>query len=120
MGMGRNEKDNYCINYWDYNKFRKNLSSLGGKKDYILVKKMLILRLDGSTLFNYGILPSAFVSFEQIYKDDKLEKIVFYGGGNGHGVGMSQYGVVGMIRAGYQLEEIISHYYEGAQIKVLY
>lgn len=81
---------------------------------------VIIERLDGSTLVNYSILPSAFVSFEQIYKDGKLEKVVFYGGGNGHGVGMSQYGVVGMIRAGYQLEEIIAHYYEGAQLKVLY
>ncbi|WP_235440393.1 stage II sporulation protein D [Paenibacillus sp. DMB20] len=38
-------------------------------------------------------------------------EIVTYG--NGHGVGMSQYGAEGMAREGYKAKEILSHYYTG-------
>lgn len=38
------------------------------------------------------------------------------GGGWGHGVGMSQYGAYGMALEGRTAEEIIGHYYSGAQI----
>ncbi|MFC7678595.1 stage II sporulation protein D [Paenibacillus sp. GCM10028914] len=33
--------------------------------------------------------------------------------GNGHGVGMSQYGAEGMAREGYKAKEILRHYYTG-------
>lgn len=38
-------------------------------------------------------------------------EIVTYG--NGHGVGMSQYGAEGMAREGYKAKEILRHYYTG-------
>jgi len=63
-----------------------------------------------------NIVPYLAVYFEHLYKDDRLMDIVIYGGGNGHGVGMSQYGVAGMIKAGYSLDEIIGHYYEGSNV----
>ena len=37
--------------------------------------------------------------------------------GNGHGVGMSQYGANGMAKEGYNYEEILKHYYTGTKIK---
>ncbi|MBB6670598.1 stage II sporulation protein D [Cohnella nanjingensis] len=37
--------------------------------------------------------------------------------GSGHGVGMSQWGAEGMAKAGATAEQIVSHYYTGAQIK---
>lgn len=35
----------------------------------------------------------------------------FYGRGFGHGVGLSQWGAIGMAEAGYNYQEIIEHYY---------
>ncbi|MGI6036770.1 MAG: stage II sporulation protein D [Limnochordia bacterium] len=40
--------------------------------------------------------------------------------GNGHGVGMSQYGADGMARLGYNYREILSHYYRGARLERAY
>ncbi|MBQ9854157.1 MAG: stage II sporulation protein D [Bacilli bacterium] len=37
--------------------------------------------------------------------------------GYGHGVGMSQYGALGMAREGFTYKEILSHYYSGTSIK---
>ncbi len=36
--------------------------------------------------------------------------------GNGHGVGMSQYGAYGMAKEGYKYDEILKHYYTGVEI----
>lgn len=40
----------------------------------------------------------------------------FVGGGFGHGVGMSQYGAHGMAAAGYNYQQILTHYYQGTSI----
>jgi stage II sporulation protein D len=39
--------------------------------------------------------------------------------GYGHGVGMSQYGALGMAKNGYTYQEILSHYYKDTKIKKL-
>jgi stage II sporulation protein D len=39
-----------------------------------------------------------------------------YGGGWGHGVGMSQTGAVGMAERGRSYEEILKHYYQGVEL----
>ena len=69
-------------------------------------------RMDGSEIENMAMLPSAFFSPE-IVKDSKgiLKNLTLYGGGFGHGVGMSQEGVKGMIDRGYTYREILLHYY---------
>jgi len=36
--------------------------------------------------------------------------------GNGHGVGMSQYGADGMAKNGYTYDQILKHYYQGVEI----
>ncbi|MFZ5827446.1 MAG: stage II sporulation protein D [Bacillota bacterium] len=40
--------------------------------------------------------------------------------GDGHGVGMSQYGADGMARAGKTYEEILTHYYKGVTLSRLF
>ena len=77
------------------------------------VEKELVIR----RLFTHKgkALPSANLVFKQEFdNDDNLIKIKAYGGGFGHGVGMSQYG------AGYMAtelnmpyEQILQHYYTG-------
>ena len=37
--------------------------------------------------------------------------------GYGHGVGMSQYGALGMAQEGYKYDQILKHYYQGIKIK---
>ena len=39
--------------------------------------------------------------------------------GYGHGVGMSQYGALGMAKEGYSYEEILKHYYKNTKIQKL-
>lgn len=57
-------------------------------------------------------LPGA--CFTVKYEDGKF---IFTCKGNGHGVGMSQYGADYMARQGATWEEIIKHYYTGVEIK---
>ena len=44
-------------------------------------------------------------------------EFVFYGRGWGHGVGMCQWGAMGMAEQGYTAEKILMHYYPGTAIK---
>jgi stage II sporulation protein D len=75
------------------------------------------VKLDGTISENYSIMPSAFYTMDKI-KDENgnIVKITFYGGGNGHGVGMSQNGVKGMVDGGKKFDDILSHYFAGADI----
>ncbi|MBN2883996.1 MAG: SpoIID/LytB domain-containing protein [Clostridia bacterium] len=42
---------------------------------------------------------------------------VITGAGSGHGVGMSQFGAMGMARAGYNYIDILKHYFTGIEIE---
>ncbi|MCC3356358.1 SpoIID/LytB domain-containing protein [Bacillus sp. REN16] len=66
------------------------------------------------TLDNYTILPSAFFGFEF----DEENGVTFYGGGNGHGVGMSQYGAYYLgTTLGYGFERILTSYYPNMSLQ---
>ena len=83
-----------------------------GSINYIVEKELVIRRL---FTVNGKALPSAnFVIIENRDENGNLLKVKIYGGGYGHGVGMSQYG------AGYMathlnksFDEILKHYYQG-------
>ena len=62
-----------------------------------------------------SMLPSA--CFEVLTNADG--QIVLRGGGNGHGIGMSQYGARGMAEKGYSYKEILDYYYENVVVKKL-
>ena len=49
-----------------------------------------------------------------------VRKIIIKGQGNGHGVGMCQWGALGMSRLGYTYKQILSHYYPGTVINKVY
>lgn len=71
---------------------------------------------DGTERMNFGILPSAFISLELQYtKDGTIDALLIYGGGSGHGAGMSQYGAKGMADKGFTYDEILEHYFQGAK-----
>lgn len=66
---------------------------------------------------NYPILPSACIAFDVIRNEnDTIESVVIYGGGNGHGVGLSQWGAKGMAEDGYNYTEILHTFYQGVKL----
>lgn len=68
-----------------------------------------------------NLMPSAFYTMDKVYdKEGHLVKILFTGGGNGHGVGMSQNGVKGMVDLGNDYKQVLEHYYEGTVVKEIY
>lgn len=72
---------------------------------------------DESTRKNMNLLPSGFFVIEEKRGDDgTLENVTLYGGGNGHGVGMSQYGAKKMGEKGFTYDEILEHYFCGAKV----
>lgn len=78
---------------------------------------IVINRLDGSTTTNQGIMPSAFYVIDRMTREDgTISSVRFHGGGSGHGVGMSHEGVRAMTQAGASFEDILLHYYPGAEI----
>jgi stage II sporulation protein D len=53
-------------------------------------------------------------------KDSGDLLFTFIGHGNGHGVGLSQWGAYGMASQGYNYEDILRYYYQGIQLTKLY
>lgn len=74
-----------------------------------------VTRKDGSTTSGLTMLPSAF-----FIMDKDGQEIAFYGGGYGHGVGMSQNGVKSMADSGISYEDILKHYYTGVELGFIY
>ena len=73
---------------------------------------------DDSIRENLGLLPSAFFIMERMTDEGgNILYVRFHGGGNGHGVGMSQTGVRGMIDMGRSFEEVLAHFYPGTTIQ---
>ena len=76
---------------------------------------VVIRKQDGSKTSGFDLLPSAYFYVTQ----DKEGNYQLYGGGFGHGVGMSQNGANDLAEAGYGYEEILSHYYNGTELEKL-
>ncbi len=98
-----------------------SLLLIGSEKSVVLEGPLVIREFFGGTevwLSNgecageRELLPSAFISLEKIKDtEENLVSVKICGGGYGHGVGMSQNGVKGMVDAGYTYEQILLHYY---------
>lgn len=73
------------------------------------------------TLKNPSILYSAFFTFD-IERDvnGEITSVTFFGGGNGHGAGMSQYGASSLGLSGWTYDQILYSYYSGMQIVDVY
>lgn len=71
---------------------------------------------------NLEVLRSTLFHIEPVIEPSTKEVTGFkaYGGGWGHGVGLSQTGAVGMAEKGATFEEILKHYYQGIDIEKRY
>ena len=92
------------------------LRIVGTEHTYIIGKELMIRK----TLSTSHLLSSAFtVSLEDL-QDGIPQTIILNGKGWGHGVGMCQIGAAVMGHQGYSYQNILTHYYPGAEIQKLY
>ena len=77
----------------------------------ILLLKINNVKFKGTDIYNKLSLRSTDFTIE--LKGDYLEVSTK---GYGHGVGMSQYGALGMAKKGYKYDEILKHYYQNTTI----
>ena len=77
-----------------------------------------INRGDGKTSEGWELLPSGFLIVEAVGTDQNgVAQFRIYGGGYGHGVGMSQNGAQAMAKTGVNYEEILKYFYDGVTIE---
>lgn len=69
-----------------------------------------------------SVLLSTLFYIEPVKEKRTKEVIGFevYGGGWGHGVGLSQTGAMGMATKGFTYDEILKHYYQGIELEEIY
>lgn len=77
-------------------------------------------RMDGDVITGWSNLPSAYFCLEPVYTDGVLTGYIFYGGGSGHGVGMSQNCANALGQSGVSAETMLRFFYEGTEITQLY
>lgn len=77
--------------------------------------------IHGESIVGMKALPSGFFGINEMKNaDGKLTGVALYGGGYGHGVGMSQYGAKFLGEGGYTAEEILQLYFPGTTVEMLY
>ena len=79
------------------------------------IDKVDIIQHTGKILENWSTLPASFFSLE---RTDNTFTI--YGGGYGHGVGMSQYGAMYLSQNKKDYKSILNTYYKDIDIKYIY
>ena len=92
------------------------LKIVGSLKTFTIGKEMEIRR----TLSDSHLRSSAFVVDKGEMKDGVPQWFLLSGAGWGHGVGLCQVGAAVMGEKGYSYEEILQHYYKGANIRKFY
>ena len=92
------------------------LKIVGSLQTFIIGKELEIRRtLSASHLFS-----SAFVVDKGPLKNGFPESFTLTGAGWGHGVGLCQIGAAVMGEKGYTYDQILLHYYKGADIRKFY
>ena len=76
---------------------------------------------DGSTMTDWASLPSAFIAVDETARDEEKGTRTFtiWGGGYGHGVGMSQNGAQQMAKEGKTYKEILNFFYSDVDVREL-
>lgn len=95
----------------------KTMKTRSGRvKELLVVTNRKSYKVYGDQVRSFfGGLPST--KFDIVVRGNiiKLE-----GGGFGHGVGMCQWGAMGMAREGHEFKRILRHYYPGTRLRKLY
>lgn len=83
---------------------------------YTMGSAVEIHRFDGSVIQDYPLLPSGFFGLEVVYGSGEVDFVTIWGGGNGHGIGMSQWAARGMAEAGYSFRAILHSFYSHIEL----
>ena len=94
----------------------KRLKIVGTEKTLIIGKELEIRR----SLSPTHLYSSAFIVTKEDIVDGIPQTFTLNGAGWGHGVGLCQIGAAAMSAEGYAYEQILRHYYTGANLKRLY
>jgi len=87
---------------------------VGAEGDLVVQRELPIRQL-------FGWLKSAMFEVEpQLDAEQMVVGFRFVGGGWGHGAGLCQVGATGMAEQGHTYDEILAHYYNGAQLARMY
>ena len=78
---------------------------------------LIITKKDGGTMTGSATLPSAFIAIEKRTGEDGSLSFHIYGGGFGHGVGMSQNVAQGMAKTGKGYKQILDFFYHGTELR---
>ena len=92
------------------------LKIVGTQKQMTIGKELEIRR----TLSASHLYSSAFIVEKKEVCEGVPSGFTLYGAGWGHGVGMCQIGAAVMSNEGYKYDDILLHYYQGAEIEKLY
>ncbi len=92
------------------------------------IKRLVVVGTEGRRVIDgelrirrlFGNLPSSAFVFDETLKRGRIVKLTIKGAGWGHGVGLCQYGAIGMAMMGYSYDRILHHYYKGVKIVRLY
>ncbi|MEJ6950572.1 SpoIID/LytB domain-containing protein [Natronospora cellulosivora (SeqCode)] len=117
----------------DYLKERYNLNEVvdiiatdrtnGGTVNTVILKsedRTLEFKKDRIRSSLGGLKSNRFFIEKSYDSNNFIEKVIFYGSGWGHHVGMDQTASAGMAVSNYNYDEIIMHFYKGVVIEKLY
>lgn len=100
---------------WDKNGEARRILGAAAVREALGSEETVYSLQDGSTRKGLSILPSAFFYLEEgEFTQEKTVQI--YGGGFGHGYGVSQYGAAEMAKQGKMYREILAYYYPNAEV----
>ena len=77
----------------------------------------IITLQDGSIRNGMSLLPSGYFFLEAIRDNGEITGYKIYGGGFGHGAGLSQNGANELAEKGYDYKKILKYFFEGIDIK---
>ncbi len=92
------------------------LKIVGSEKTLTVGKELYIRKILSDT----HLYSSEFVLDKEDIVDGIPQKFIIIGAGWGHGVGLCQIGAAVMSEMGYKFDEILLHYFKGANIKKIY
>ena len=76
-----------------------------------------VILQDKSTRNGMSLLPSGYFFLEEINDGEQITGYKIYGGGFGHGAGLSQNGADTLAEKGYEYREILTYFFEGINIE---
>lgn len=87
---------------------------------YVLNQKTEVIRQDGSVYESSTLLPSAYMIIDTVKSGENVIGYTIFGGGYGHGVGLSQNGAKAMGLLAADCEEIITFYFGDCRMENIY